>query len=141
MTITATVLEVNPNSLLVRNEANDEEVLVFTRNASQYSVGDRIIITFNGQMTFSIPPQITATSIQRLSAAPPTSQPSEMRAEVLQRGRNFLIVRNTQNRQQFRVEYQFAHHFCVRQRVVVSYDTITFDNPPRVTATDIVPVC
>lgn len=141
MTMTATVLEVNPRSLLVRNEANGEEVLVLTNNASQYSVGDRIRITFNGQMTFSIPPQISAQSIQRLNPAPPSSGSSEMRAEITQRGRDFLIVRNTQNRQQFRVEYPHANHFCVRQRVLIRYNTIEFTNPPTITATEITPIC
>lgn len=94
MTMTATVLRVNPGSLLVRNEANGEEVLVNTRSANRFSPGDRVRITHRGQMTFSIPPQITATSIQRLGGAPappprptpPQSALSEMRAIVLQRG-------------------------------------------------------
>lgn len=146
MTMTATVIQVGPQSLLVRNEENNEEVLVNFRNSNRFSVGDRIRITFNGQMTFSIPPQITATSIQRLgsiSPAPPSPQlrPSEMRAVVLQTGRNFLIVRNTRTGQQMRVEYIHAHHFCIRQQIIVRYDTITMTTPPTVTATDILPVC
>lgn len=140
MNMTATVIRVEPRSLLVRNEENGEEVLVFYRNAGNYSVGDRIRINFNGQMTLSIPPQITAISIVRLS---PESQPtpSEIRAVVLQKGRDFLIVRNMQNRQQLRVQYPFAHHFCVRQQVTVRYETITLTTPPTVTATDIIPIC
>lgn len=139
MNMTATVLQADRQSLLVRNE-EAEEVRVNYRNANNFSVGDRIRITFNGQMTFSIPPQITATSIERLRPAP-QPVPSEVRAVVIQRGRNFLIVINMQNNQQIRVEYPYAHHFCVGQQVIVRYDTITLSNPPRVTATDIIPAC
>lgn len=140
MVMTATVTEVNPQSLLVRNEETGEVVLVIFRDANRFSVGDRVRITYNGQMTFSIPPQITATAIQRLSPAlRPT--PREVRAVVLQRGRNSLLVQSLRDRQQLRVEYPFAHHFCVGQRVDVRYNTITMSNPPRVTATDILPVC
>lgn len=140
MTMTATVLRVEPQRLLVRDEENGQEVLVLFRNANRFSSGDRIRITFNGQMTFSIPPQITAISIERLRNDPrPT--PSRMNAVVLQTGRNFLIVRNTQSRQLMRVEFPHAHHFCAGQRVNIRYDTIILSNPPRVTATDITPVC
>lgn len=138
MVMIATVNRVNRQSLLVTNEQNGEEVLVYFRNAGAFSPGDRISITFNGQMTFSIPPQITATSIQRMGRE---SAPSQMRAVVLQRGRDFLIVRNAQTGQQFRVDYAFAHHFCARQQITVRYDTLTLGNPPRVTATDIIPIC
>lgn len=144
MTMNATVLQVNPQSLLVRNEETGEEVLVLFNNTSSFSVGDRIRITFSGQMTLSIPPQITATSIEIIRPfppAPPFPQPSEMRAVVLQKGINFLLVRNLQNRQLIRVEFPQAHHFCIQQQIIVRYDTITFSNPPRVTATDIISVC
>lgn len=142
MNMTATVLRVNPQSLLVRDESNGQEVLVLFRGANTFSSGDRIRITFNGQMTPSIPPQITATAIQRLS--PAGSQPSgqtEMEAVVLRRGRGYLIVRRVRDRQQIRVEYRDARYFCPNQRVRVSYDTFTFGNPPRVTATDVSPIC
>lgn len=142
MNMFATVLQVDSQSLLVRDEATGEEVLVFFPNASRFSVGDRVRITHNGQMTLSIPPQITATAIERLRPTTPApSVPSQMRAIVLQRGRNFLIVWNIQDRRQIRVEYPYAHHFCVQQQVLIRYDTITMTNPPRVTATEITPVC
>lgn len=140
MIMIATVIRVDRQSLLVRNEETGEEFLVFFRDADRFSVGDRVRITYNGQVTLSIPPQITATSIQRLGPAPQPSQ-RVMRAVVLQIGRNFLIVQNTRDRQQVRVEYPLARHFCVGQRVDIRYDTITLSNPPRVTATDIIPVC
>ena len=139
MTMTATVIRVNRQSLLVRDEETGEEVLVNVRNTSDFSVGDRVRITYNGQMTFSIPPQITAISIQRIPAPQPSQR--EMRAIVLQAGRNFLIVQNIRDRQQVRVEYPFARHFCVGQRIDIRYDTLVLSNPPRVTATDIIPVC
>lgn len=143
MAMNATVIRSNRQSLLVRNEANGEEVMVFFRNANAFSPGDRIRIIFNGQMTMSIPPQISAISIQRLRPAPPSPHPSprQMRAVVLQSGRNALIVRDTRDQRQIRVEYPHAHHFCAGQRVDIRYDTITMSNPPRVSATDIFPVC
>lgn len=141
MIMNATVLRVDRQSLLVRDDATGEEVLVFTPNANRFSVGDRVRIIHSGQMTLSIPPQITAISIQRLGSTPSRPTPSQMRAVVLQRGRNFLIVQDIRDRRQVRVEYSFAHHFCVGQRVDVSYNTITLGNPPRVTATDVTPIC
>ena len=140
MNMTAIIIRVDQRSLLVRNEETSEEVLVIYRSANNFSVGERVRITYNGRMTFSIPPQITATSIERLRPVP-QPEPSEIRVEVIQRGRNFLMVVNTQNRQRIRVEYTYAHHFCIGQQVVVRYNTITMSNPPRVTAADIIPVC
>lgn len=129
MNMTAIIIRVDQRSLLVRNEETSEEVLVIYRSANNFSVGERVRITYNGRMTFSIPPQITATSIERLRPVP-QPEPSEIRVEVIQRGRKRI-----------RVEYTYAHHFCIGQQVVVRYNTITMSNPPRVTAADIIPVC
>lgn len=152
MNMIATVLQVNRQGLLVRDDETGQEVQVNMRNGNRFSVGDRVRIAFSGQMTSSIPPQISATSVQRLRPSgpeflpPPGPSPSpgssnEVRGVITQRGRNFLMVRENRTGQQYRVEYVFAHHFCVRQQVIVRYDTITLSNPPRVTATDITPIC
>ena len=61
----ATVLEVQPCWLLVTDRQTNQQVLVYARNACCFSVGEAITIYYNGAMTYSIPPQITALCIQR----------------------------------------------------------------------------
>lgn len=139
MILNATVLETGRNNLLVRDAATGEEILVHTPNAQFFGPGDHVRIVFDGRMTLSIPPQITATSIQRTGGAP--SGASEMRAVILQKGNGFLIVRNLQDNTQYRVNYNMAHHFCVRQRVNIRYDTLTLTSPPTINAVDITPIC
>lgn len=62
----ATVLEVNPDSLLVLNHATSQEVIVHTNCTCNFQVNDRVIILFNGIMTMSLPPQINAIRISKL---------------------------------------------------------------------------
>lgn len=66
MLMIATVREVQASSLLVRDRSTSQDVLVRTNNARRFSVGDRVGILFNGVMTRSIPPQITAIRIRRI---------------------------------------------------------------------------
>ena len=66
MTMTATVLNVRQDGLLVRNQRTGQEVQVHTRLARRFRRGDRVLIVYNGIMTMSLPPQITATRIVRL---------------------------------------------------------------------------
>ena len=66
-TMEARVLEVNNGSLLVCDCNTSQRVLVFTTQACCFCVGDRICIEFNGVMTRSIPPQITAICICRVN--------------------------------------------------------------------------
>jgi len=144
MIMTATVIRVDSGSLLVRDLRNGMEVLVFFRNARRFSPGDRVRITYNGAMTSSIPPQITATSIQRIQGAappPPPSRPTETRATILQRRRNSLLVRDMSNNRQLLVHFANAHHFCTGQRIIIQSDTIVMGNPPEINAIDITPVC
>lgn len=63
MLMTATVWEVRPSGLLVRDRAT----FVHTGHARRYRPGDRIAIVFNGVMTNSLPPQINAIFIRRLA--------------------------------------------------------------------------
>ena len=67
MLMLATVQEVRLNSLLVRDRAASQEVVVNTRNTRGFSPGDIVRIFYNGVMTQSIPPQISAIGISRLS--------------------------------------------------------------------------
>lgn len=76
MLMTATVREVRPSGLLVRDRATGQDVFVHTGHARRYRPGDRIAIVFNGVMTNSLPPQINAIFIRRLQAAVPADRPS-----------------------------------------------------------------
>ena len=138
MTMIATVIRTEPGNILVWDAAASREVKVHFRDAGRFSPGERIRITYNGAMTHSIPPQITAISIQRIESP---AKPAEMRAVILERRRNLLVVRDTSNNMRVHIHFPHANHFCVGQRVVVRHDTITMSNPPQVTAIDITPVC
>lgn len=143
MNMIATVIQSNPGRLLVRDSSTGEEVIVFTRDAGNFVPGDRIMITFSGAMTLSIPPQITAISIQRLPdfTLPLEPEEAEMRATILQTMRNSLLVWDIDNDRDVVVSSPYSHHFCVRQQVIIRYDSIRLSNPPEVTATDIIPIC
>ena len=64
-TMTARVLEVRCDSLLVCDCSTCQQVQVNTAIACCYQVGDCLCIHYNGAMTNSIPPQISATCIHR----------------------------------------------------------------------------
>lgn len=66
MIMIATVREVRDDSLLVRDRANGQDVVVHTNCTECFCVGDIVSILFNGIMTNSLPPQITATNIRRI---------------------------------------------------------------------------
>lgn len=67
MIMTATVIRVEANGLLVRDMATGQEVYVHTNMARQFRAGDVVRIRYNGIMTPSIPPQIWAQAITRVS--------------------------------------------------------------------------
>lgn len=145
MTIDAVVLEVYNDRLMVRDLSNNQEILVHFRNARRFSPGESIRILFNGQMTFSIPPQITAISIQRIQPPivplPPAS--SELRATVIQRSCDSLLVREIGTNNQFIVDYPNSCRFRVGQRINIMYETIFLNvspAPSRITATNITPL-
>ena len=62
-TMIATVREVRPNNLLVRDRRTSQEVLVHTSFARRFRPGDVVHVLFSGAMTMRIPPQITAMHI------------------------------------------------------------------------------
>ena len=66
MIMIATVVEVQPASLLVRDLSTFQDVVVHTNQTRCFSVGDRVRIWFSGAMTNSIPPQISAIRIRRI---------------------------------------------------------------------------
>lgn len=69
VTMFATVVQAWGSQVLVTNNANGQEVLVNTNYSTRnLSTGDQVRIQFNGAMTASIPPQISAISICVLRA-------------------------------------------------------------------------
>lgn len=68
MTMCATLVEVQGDSLLVCDRATGQEVVVHTPCTCRFRAGDLLRIQYNGAMTMSIPPQISADCIVRLSS-------------------------------------------------------------------------
>lgn len=66
MLMIAIIKEVRENSLLVRNRADFQRVVVNTDNTKCFFAGDIIAVTFNGIMTNSLPPQIFSNRIRRI---------------------------------------------------------------------------
>ncbi len=66
MLMIAIVREVRSDSLLVRDRATGQDVVVHTGNTRCFGAGDLVAIVYNGVMTRSLPPQITARRIRRL---------------------------------------------------------------------------
>lgn len=161
MVMLAMVLSVESGSLLVRDLNTNQEVRVNTNDARRFSQGDRIAILYSGAMTRSIPPQISAISIQKLPAgiapAPPitptppiTPAPPiapappayrEMNAIVVQKSDNALLVRNLDSNTIYLINSPYSRFFCLGQRIIVRYNSITMTNPPEIHAVDILPVC
>lgn len=65
-TMHATVLRVCPCQLLVCDHCTSQEVLVHTPNACCFCVGDHVCIEYNGAMSLSLPPQISAICITKI---------------------------------------------------------------------------
>lgn len=65
-TMHAVVRQVGCDHLLVCNCETNQEVLVYTDSACCFRPCDHVCICFNGVMTMSIPPQITAESIKKM---------------------------------------------------------------------------
>ena len=65
-TMQANILSVSDASLLVCDLCTRQQVIVHTAQARCFCPGESICIHFNGVMTASIPPQISALCIDRL---------------------------------------------------------------------------
>ena len=63
----ATVCRACPSYLLVCDHATRQQVVVHTDQACRFPAGTDVRICYDGAMTASMPPQISAQSIQRLS--------------------------------------------------------------------------
>ena len=63
VTMHARILEVRCGDLLVCDLQTNQEVVVHTPNSCRFRTGDHICIHYNGAMTMSIPPQISADRI------------------------------------------------------------------------------
>ena len=67
MVMIATVLSVQRSNLLVFDVSNRQQVQVNTNDAFRFRPGDLVRIRYNGAMTMSIPPQISAIRIMKIS--------------------------------------------------------------------------
>ena len=64
VTMLGTVLQAWGTQVLIQDNSNGQEVLVNTDYSTRnLSAGDQVRIQFNGAMTASMPPQISAISI------------------------------------------------------------------------------
>lgn len=64
VTLLGTVVRAWGSQVLVTDNSNGQEVLVNTNNStSNLNAGDQVRVVYDGIMTSSIPPQISAQSI------------------------------------------------------------------------------
>ena len=68
VTMNARVLRVCRCELLVCDLCGSQEVLVHTNEACCFRPGQCVCITYNGVMTRSVPPQITADCVKPLNS-------------------------------------------------------------------------
>jgi len=153
MQITGNIIDIIINQgILIRDESNEQEVMVSVRNTNRYKIGDKCNVIYNGYMTKSIPPQITASNIRILrppviplppigNIRPPFPQVREMRARVVRRESNFLIVQNNAGNQVFRIDTNNARFFCTGTQVIIRHRGIAPGQPPRINLVDIFPNC
>ncbi len=66
-TMRATVLSAQNCRMSVCDQSTSQEVVVHSPCACHFRAGDQVCITYSGAMTMSIPLQITADFITRLS--------------------------------------------------------------------------
>lgn len=122
----ATVLEVNPDSLLVRDNSG-QEILVYTRNAQQFTPGDFVRIIYNGAMTLSLPPQISAIFVTLVRRG------ARVCGEILSLGRDSFILRDADGAH-FQVNWEDADALSAGDTVCVQYDgQMTRSIPPQIT--------
>ena len=67
VTMKARVLKVCPCELLVCDLCACQQVLVRTPEACCFRAGERVCVTYDGAMTRSQPPQITAQRVERMT--------------------------------------------------------------------------
>lgn len=66
MTMCATVLRVQNGELLVCDHCTHQRIVVHSLATSCFQPGDRVRIEYDGAMTRSIPPQLTAQHVCRI---------------------------------------------------------------------------
>lgn len=64
--IRAQVLQITDGDMLVQSCRTGQEILVHADCTCAFSVGDCVCIHFNGVMTRSLPPQITALCVRKI---------------------------------------------------------------------------
>ena len=122
----ATVLETNPDSLLVR-DSSGQEILVYTRNARQFTPGDFVRIIYNGAMTLSLPPQISAIFVTLVRRG------ARVCGEILSLGRDSFVLRDADGAH-FQVNWEDTYSLSAGDTVCVQYDgQMTRSIPPQIT--------
>ncbi len=122
----ATVLETNPDSLLVR-DSSGQEILVYTRNARQFTPGDFVRIIYNGAMTLSLPPQISAIFVTLVRRG------ARVCGEILSLGRDSFVLRDADGAH-FQVNWEDTYSLSAGDTVCVQYDgRMTRSIPPQIT--------
>lgn len=122
----ATVLEVNPDSLLVRDNSG-QEILVYTRNAQQFTPGDFVRIIYNGAMTLSLPPQISAIFVTLVRRG------ARVCGEILSLGRDSFVLLDADGAH-FQVNWEDTYALSAGDTVCVQYDgQMTRSIPPQIT--------
>ena len=66
VTLKACVLKVCPCELLVCDLCTCQQVSVHTPDACCFRPGERVCVTYDGAMTHSLPPQVTAQQVERM---------------------------------------------------------------------------
>ena len=163
-TITGTITDVIiRRGILIRDEDNEQEIMVNVRNTNRFKIGDRCSIAYDGHVIKSVPPQVNASNIQILrppfipvppigNIRPPVGNirppignirppVREMRARVVRRESNFLIVQNNADNQVLRIDTNNARFFCPGTQVTIYHRGTTPGQPPRINLVDILPNC
>ena len=122
----ATVLEVNPDSLFVR-DTTGQEILVYTRNAQQFTPGDFVRIIYNGAMTLSLPPQISAIFVTLVRRG------ARVCGEILSIGQGNFLLADAEGGE-IQVNFQNAFTFAPGDTVCVQYNgKMSRSIPPQIT--------
>ena len=121
----ATVLDVNPDSLFVRDNSG-QEILVYAQNAQQFAPGDYVRIIYNGAMTLSLPPQISAIFVTLVRRG------ARICGEILAVGQGNFTLADIEGGE-IQVNYPDASAFSPGDSVCVQYDgRMTLSIPPQI---------
>lgn len=123
----ATVLQVNPDSLFVV-DSTGQEILVYTQNAQQFIPGDFVRIIYNGAMTMSLPPQISAIFVTLVRRG------ASICGVVLSVDQGFFLMQDNDGGE-IHVNYPDTYALAPGESVCVQYNgQMTASIPPQISA-------